>query len=64
MFFHFYISSSFIALHTPSTYIPHPYIPILNELFFSNKIFSRNNLYDKIMFVGSASFIIVLVYFL
>jgi hypothetical protein len=55
MFFHFNISSPFTVLHTSSTYIPHLYTPILNYLFFSSKIFSRNNLYDKTTFIGSAS---------
>jgi hypothetical protein len=57
MFFHFYISSPFSALHFSSIYISHPYTPILNKLFFSGKIFFRNNLYDKKTFVGSASYL-------
>jgi hypothetical protein len=57
MFFHFYFSSPFTAL-TSYTYIAYPYTLILNKLFSSSKIFSRNNLYDKTMFIGSASNII------
>jgi hypothetical protein len=58
MFFHFYISSPFIALHISSLHpypYPHSYMPIFNKLFISSKIFSKNNLYDKTTFVGSAS---------
>jgi hypothetical protein len=54
MFFHFYILSPLTALHTSSTYIPHPHTPILNYFFFS-----RNNLYDKTTFVWSASIYIL-----
>jgi hypothetical protein len=66
MFFHFYISSPFIALHTSSLHpypYSHSYMPILNKLFFSSKIFSRNNLYDKTTFVGSASLFIIVGYY-
>jgi hypothetical protein len=34
MFFHFYTSSLFTALHTSSIYIPHPYTLIIKLVIF------------------------------